>query len=492
MIIPADVKQAAFAKVGYKPHSAGQAMYHWSKARFRSACCGRRYGKSTMAGIDKLPNMLLPKNLGWIVGPTYDLGEKEFRVLWDHLIIKMGLGKDKRVMKTYNKRNGDMYIEMPWGARVEVRSATNPERLVGEKLHWAIMSEAAKHNAETWERFIRPSLADYRGTCDFPTTPEGYNWYYDVWRLGWDSSFPNYESWTFPSWENPIVYPGGRQDEEILDIERTTTREWFLQEIAADFSAFVGKIYDEFNESTHVRNHVFRPEWPNYIAFDFGFVHPLAAVEFQISPSDDIYIWREHYRSYTRVSEHCQILRERQQPPGYHLDLAFGDPADPEAVLVVSTELVPCVAIPECKTNWRQGIDRVKSFVRLYPTDEVVDEYGTPGPDQPKLFVDPSCVNTIREFNLYKAPDDAKLKTSMKETSTNSVAIKKDDHVMDAMRYALVMIYDLGATATLEEVAMLNGLGMIHPEQSNVFAELVAHRDASYDRGIFTMQQGEW
>jgi hypothetical protein len=485
--IPLEAKLAIFEKVGYKPHSYGQRAYHASMSRFRAACCGRRYGKSTMAGIDKVPDLMLQKDgIGWIVGPTYDLGEKEFRVMWDALIVKLKIGRDKRVLKAYNKRAGDMYIEMPWGARVEVRSATQPERLVGEKLHWAIMSEAAKHNAETWERMIRPSLADFRGTCDFPTTPEGFNWYYDIWRLGFDETMRNYESWRFPSWENPIVYPDGRNDEEILDIERTTTPEWFLQEIAADFSSFVGKIYEEFNEATHHRHHTFNPAWPNYIAFDWGFVNPLAAIEFQISPSDDIYIWREHYKSYTRVEEHCQILKARQQPEGYHLDLAFGDPADPEAVMSVSVNLVPCIAIPECKTNWRAGVDLVKRFVKVRSTGRDLDEFGTPEV-APKLFVDPACVNTTREFNLYKAETTAKghIRSTIKESSTTSVAVKRDDHILDALRYALVMIYDLGATASLSEVADLNRLGLVHQGQVDFFGD-------AGQRGGVTMTMEDW
>src|SRR5690606_29556640 len=107
--------------------------------------------------------------------------------------------------------------------------------LVGEGLDGAIMSEAAKHRADTWERFIRPALADKRGWADFPTTPEGHNWYYDLYMLGLNDQFPQYESWRFPSWDNPAIYPGGRQDEEIILLEQTTSEEWFLQEIGADF-----------------------------------------------------------------------------------------------------------------------------------------------------------------------------------------------------------------------------------------------------------------
>lgn len=186
-------KRALFQKIGYQPH-AEQLLFHDSKARFRMSNCGRRFGKSTMAARDLEPKLFLPNKQYWIVAPTYDLGEKEFRVVWNDLIIKLGLGKDKSIRRVYNKKQGNMVIEFPWQTRLEVRSADHPENLVGEALDGVIMSEAAKHKKETWEQFIRPSLADKRGFADFPTTPEGYNWYYDLWMLGKDPEFVDYQS----------------------------------------------------------------------------------------------------------------------------------------------------------------------------------------------------------------------------------------------------------------------------------------------------------
>src|SRR5258706_10424508 len=176
-------KQKYFDLVGYVPHPK-QKLFHDSPARFRVPCCGRRFGKSHMAGRDCGAELFLPKRRYWIVGPTYDLAEKEFRVIWDDLIVGQKLGIDKRVKKAYSKRSGEMWIEFPWQTRIECRSADQPEGLVGEKLHGVIMSEAAKHRKGTFERFIRPALSDARGWATFPTTSEGFNWLYDLWSYG--------------------------------------------------------------------------------------------------------------------------------------------------------------------------------------------------------------------------------------------------------------------------------------------------------------------
>jgi len=446
-------KDAYFGKVGYTPHSVGQRRFHASKARFRIAACGRRYGKSTMAGTDAEPRLFVPKNRIWIVGPTYDLGEKEFRVIWDHLIVGLEFGKDRRVKKAYNKRSGEMYIEFPNQTRLEVRSAQHPETLVGDNLDHVIMSEAAKHRENTFEQYIRAALADRRGTADFPSTPEGLNWFHDVYALGLDVDQPDYESFHFPSWENPVVYPGGRQDPEILTIERTTSPEYFAQEYGADFTTFVGRIYTEFDLEVHVQRHEFRPEWPNFMAIDWGFVEPLAALEFQVSPSDEVFVWREHYMSYRTVAEHCQLMKNREQPDGYHLDLAFGDAADPEAALVVSQHLVGCYTDPLAKANWREGVDLISSLMQPHDTGLVADEYGTPV-TKPHLFFDPSCKNSIREHMNYKRGDNVNSRTP--EASKHAPTDKQADHCCDALRYGAMHVFMLGARHHLSDVMQTN------------------------------------
>jgi len=384
-------KPAFFEKVGYSPMHH-QRLFHQSKARFRCAVCGRRTGKTTMAANDRSTELMKPNQLGWIIGPTYDMAAKEFRVMWDNLMIGMGLLNDKRVKKNFNVKQGDMYIEMPWGSRVECRSASHPETLVGEGLNWVIMSEAAKQHEETWQKYIRPALSDKRGGADFVTTPEGKNWLYKLWQLGRGQN-ESYESWRFPSWVNREVYPGGRQDEEIKLMEETTMYEWFLQEIAAEFTAVVGRIFGEFNDEDNVlrKGWEFRPEWPNYIAFDWGFTAPLAAVEFQVSPRDEIYVWREHYETNRTLEWHIAEIKSRENPEGYHLDMAFGDAADPEAVDYVNQHLTTCMADPESKT-WLPGIRLMKDALKLHHDGISYDANGVPIM-KPRYFVDPSCEN---------------------------------------------------------------------------------------------------
>jgi len=468
-------KYALFDKLGYEPFEQ-QRLYHESKARFRIPICGRRFGKSIMAGRDTEPLLFAPNKQIWIIGPTYALAEKEFRVIWDDLMIKSGLSKERGVKKAYNMKQGEMFIKLPWNTTVECKSADKPETLVGEALDRVIMSEAAKHKQKTWDQYIRPALADKQGSADFPTTPEGYNWVYELWMLGQDGdpALSAYQSWRFPTWKNTVMFPQGREDPEIKLLERTLTEERFRQEIGAEFGAFVGKIFPEFQEEKNVVRHEFRPDWPNYIAFDFGFANPLAAVEFQVSPSDDIIVWREHYESRLLLEDHIRKMKERPQPEGYRIDCTFGDAADPEAVHYINLNLAPCIAMPESKQNWREGIDLMKSFMRI-PVEDPDDPHRT----ETKYFVDPGCTNHIRELNSYRTKENIE---SRSESTAQGVAEKIDDHTIDAMRYALMHIFVLGARRHLNEV---NAPVVVRPEgRERRSASDVEY--TSYEQGRFT------
>ncbi|MET0462871.1 MAG: hypothetical protein ABW007_06945 [Chitinophagaceae bacterium] len=388
---------------------------------------------------------MIPNKRIWVVGPTYDLAEKEFRVIWDDMIVKLGFGREPKVKKAYNKKQGNMYIEFPWNTRLEARSADRPDTLVGESLDHVILSEAAKHNRETWDRYIQPALSDKRGGADFGTTPEGMNWLYDMWQYGQNPDYREFESWRYPSWENLITYPDGREDSEIKLLERTMPREWFLQEIAAEFTSFMGKIYGEWDEQVHVKKVPFDPKLPNYVCFDWGFVNPMAAVEFQVDSMQRVRVWRMQYLSRVTLDDFLDLLRNKEQPEGYRIDLCFGDAADPEAIETVNRKFAPCWGDPKSKDNWREGVELVKSFLKTQQVGEA-DEFGTPK-EEPWLIVDHDCKDLIKEFNNYRTAH-----SSGRERNAREDAQKFDDHALDALRYGMMHVFKLGANVRLASV----------------------------------------
>jgi hypothetical protein len=377
-----------------------------------------------------------PDTYNWIVGTSYRIGEKEFRVVWSDF---QKLGLLKYCKKSYSQHQGDMHIKTPWGSLILVVSADNPDSLLGEGLWHAIMSEAAKHKRDTWEQFIEPALSDFRGSCDFPSTPQGFNWYHGLWELGQEISANTdaYRSWQFPTWENSVRFPGGRNDPEILRVARTVSKHWFEQEYGAQFTSMTGTIFDEWNEKRHVVDYIFRPDWPNFCAFDYGFDNPFVCLDIQVNPAtDQVIVWREYYERYESTMNHGFALRDRENPPGYHVDGMWGDPrgADEAATLAM---IIGWVASEDVR--WKLSVEEMKRMLRHIP---------------PLLVVDKSCTNLIRQMQkLHVKEQSRQAKFDLQEQAGDgNIQHKRDDHAADALRYFIGPYFVNGANSSLADI----------------------------------------
>lgn len=438
-MIDPERKRYIFDQIGYKPHSAKQADIHDSDARFKVLACGRRYGKTTFGANELTAYMVDPEQVGyyWIVGPKYTTAEKEYRIVYNNIIHKLNK-QIKGVKKQYNVTQGLMRMEMPWGTILEVKSAQHQDTLLGEGLSGVIMAEAARHTSDTWEQYVRPALSDKRGWAIFTSTPRGYNWFQGAWLLGQTRTLhPQWDSWRLPSWENPIAFPGGRNDPEILEME-SKSKSWFAQEIAAEFTAFTGKIYDNFNPSIHVKEIEYTPRWTNVWALDYGWANPFCCYDVMIDPEDNFYVWREYQVSEKTTFEHGTLLKYRDNPGDYHVDWGAGDPRGPDQAntitITTGVQLYSSDIASTPHESWSLGVQHVHRLL-----DVQLD-------GKPKLFIDPSCVNLIRQMEQLRAPDEREGKNAPEGQH------KHDDHGPDAIRYLIGQYFERGAGSTLSDI----------------------------------------
>jgi len=429
-------KRLLFKKLNYEPHGPEQWDCHLSLARFKIPCCGRRWGKTTFGGNEltaaaldtEIEDSTQPP-MYWIVGPNYSLGEKEFRVLYYNLVNKLGLGS--KIKKQYNVNQGNMRIEMPWGTVVEVKSADRKDGLVGEGLDGVVMAEAASHDKDTWDMYVRPALSDRNGWAIFPSTPRGYNWYQGMWMMGQLPDFTDYESWRLPTWTNSARFPGGEKNKEIMELKRVTPEVTWQQEYAADFVAYAGKIYTEFNPKTHVEHIRYNPQWRNYIVFDYGFADPFVCLDIMVDPSDNVYVWREYQVTSLTTYEHGQIIKARKNPEGYHVEAMFGDPRGADEAATLALILGAVISEP---VGWKLGIEAVKSHMKIQPD-------GTT-----KLKIDPSCEHLIRQIERLHFKD------SKDGVNNKEMQHDFDDHGPDALRYFFNHMFVLGVGPRLSDI----------------------------------------
>lgn len=442
---PGISKAKLFEQLEYKPHSARQRAAHDSKARFRIPCCGRRWGKSTFAARELDYAAFVPNAHYWIVGPDYSLAEKEFRIVYRDLMTKLGLKGMKGVRATYNPKQGDMRIELPWQTIIEAKSAQKKDSLVGEGLDGVIVSEAAKHDRDTWEMYLEPALTDKRGWAIFPSTPQGYNWYEGLFALGQDSKFADYESWRLPTWTNSAMFEGfdpqcpneHRNDQCVCDPElvrvfQIVSRGFWRQEYAAEFTAFEGQIYEDFDVEIHVKDITYNPIHKNYITLDFGFKDPFCCYDIMVDAMDRIYIWREYQVSGMSTWEHGRYILNRSNPEGYHVDGIYADPRGADEIATLQPMLGWIVAP---NVPWIQGIESIQRRLK-------VRQDGQPG-----LYIGRDCPHLIRQLGQLRHKE-VREGTNVRREGQHDY----DDHGPDAIRYFTGPYDVLGSNSHLSDI----------------------------------------
>ncbi|MHC4852398.1 MAG: phage terminase large subunit family protein [Planctomycetota bacterium] len=228
-------KQALFEDLGYEPHP-GQAEIHSSAHPRRVVACGVRWGKTRCAAMEGVAAAMQPSehSVGWVVAPTYELTDRVFREM--QLVVTTHLRHRIVLMRESDRR---LVLRNLAGGTSEIRgkSADNPVSLLGEGLDWVIVDEASRLKPTIWESHLSQRLLDRRGWALLISTPKGKGYFYDLFRRG-QGRDPDFKSWNYASWTNPLL------DKEVIEEERKRLPERvFKQEYGAEFLEGSGAVF---------------------------------------------------------------------------------------------------------------------------------------------------------------------------------------------------------------------------------------------------------
>lgn len=425
-------KFEVFEGLGYRPHK-GQMKIHGSRARHRCAACGRRFGKSMVGGMELVPRALEcyladKARYYWLVGPNYDDDEKEWRVFYD-ACKKLELPFDKP--GTYNDGPGGNMRMSLWGGKfiVEAKSAQYPDSLDGEGLDGVLLVEAAKLKPRIWHKYIRPALADKRGWSSMTSTPEGKNWFYEMWQRGQNPEFRDWASWRMPSWFNDVIFPGGRTDPEIIEMSLDMSGEKFNQEIGADFTEFVGRVFKDFDEEIHVGDFPYNPDLPLYAACDYGWTNPFVWILIQMDVWDNVYVIGEYRAIHKDINDIAEDLKAWRGGLSMAASVFYPDPASPGDSEVLSKALqIQYDNNTGGELKWR--LELIRKALKMVPEHAAWEDR------RPKLMFDrsmsakgPDGSSGIREMSEYRYPDT--LEDALKYAPEEP--LKKDDHMPEAL-----------------------------------------------------------
>lgn len=198
-------------------------------ARFKTLCCGRRWGKSRLAAYILIISALtIPSSVYYLVSPQFP----QTKIIWRMLKKYIPKESISRIME------GELYIEFKNGSLIFAKSGDNPDSLRGEGLWGVVLDEAAMLKPEVWHEAIRPALADHEGWAIFTSTPKGKNWYYRLFLRGIDKNQPEYASFHYTTQDNPTI-----TEKEIGSMAEGMSELEYKQEILAEFLDLGGVVF---------------------------------------------------------------------------------------------------------------------------------------------------------------------------------------------------------------------------------------------------------
>lgn len=311
-------------------------------------------------------------------------------------------------------------------SEISVKSADRPETLVGDGIDCLIIEEAAKIRKIVWEQYLRPTLADRQGWALFTTTPEGYNWIYDLWQRGKSEEFPDWESWQHPSTESPYF------KDDIEELKKTLTRETYEQEFLAQFTSFSGRVFP-YDRTVHTRKLKYNPSLPTYISCDFGYRTSAAGV-FQIDSKrdkDKVYLIDEIWEENIKTEDFADKIKAMPYP----IVRYFGDPAGGGVQAQSGIGDIEIFKKKGIRVDFRRdkvsrNIPNGISHMRTWFEDAA---------GNPHFFVDSKCKRFISSFENYRYPEKKKDQRLKEEPLKDGL----NDHACDATRYLFVNLFPI-------------------------------------------------
>ncbi|HLV36188.1 MAG TPA: terminase family protein [Spirillospora sp.] len=215
-----------------KPHTGQEAILR-SKARFKVVACGRRFGKTEAGKLALVAHFLMGGRCWWLA-PTYQMASQ----VWRDLKAICAPIVPAQVSEAERR------IDLPNGGMLAIRSTYYADHLRGAGLDLAVLDEAAYMDESVWPEVVRPMLVERGGAALFLSSPNGRNWFWELYQQGLDPANTGWRSFRFTSYDNPLIAPG-----ELDDIQRMTPKRVWREEYLAEFVDDEGQVFRRIREA---------------------------------------------------------------------------------------------------------------------------------------------------------------------------------------------------------------------------------------------------
>lgn len=221
---------------GYLPklHDA-QIEIATDQARYKVVSAGRRFGKGILGVSACFRLASIGKKCRWLA-PSYS--SDSFQSGWRTATQLAGQipGVDIHLQRR------EISFAKVGGGWLQFKTAEEPDSLRGEGIDFVVFDEAAHipHLEEMWEQCVRPSLMDRCGSAWFISTPNGFNYFNNLFLRSRDKD--DWASFQFPTSANPHIAA-----DEIDELRKTLPALVARQEIDAEFVQLAGALFKRQN-----------------------------------------------------------------------------------------------------------------------------------------------------------------------------------------------------------------------------------------------------
>jgi hypothetical protein len=417
-------KEYIFQKLDYNP-SKEQWDFHLAPQREKQGVGGERGGKSEMLANEIFGMMFwLGAKLIWLFGADYQETSQEYGYCIRNA-SKLG------ILKFASKNFNPGEITLSTGCIIKTLSGTDVTKIGREAPDYIGGCEAAKFDFTTYLR-LKARLAERRGYFGYTGTMEGsLGWYPEKFQEGRIAS-DDFASFSIPSWSNLAIFPGGRQDTEILKLERELPEELFLERFGGIPCPPAGLVFKEFKTTHHVKEFDL-VDAPVYLWIDPGYAGAYAVEVIQIV-GDNVYVVDEIYEQNLVTEEIIQIANKKpwwKNVAGGVIDIAARQHQAMPAVAEIWRDKAELVLRSQ-KVGIIEGIERYRTFLKVNPLT-----------NEPQIFIAPHCKGIISEHGGCPNPFTGQTATYRYKTDKDGMVISeepedKNNHGIKAIIYGLV------------------------------------------------------
>lgn len=219
-------EKEAVIELAYKPRPY-QLKLHQGLRRFNVFLMHRRFGKSVFAINHLIKQALtcpLPMPRFAYIGPTY---QQTKMVMWDYL------KSFTREIPNVSYNEAEMRCDFGHnGARIQLLSGENPDRLKGIYLDGAVLDEYASMSPTVWSEAVRPTLSDRKGWCIFIGTVKGENHFWELYQYAISGQSDEWYGANFKASETKVL-----PDSELASARATMSEADYAQEYENDARA---------------------------------------------------------------------------------------------------------------------------------------------------------------------------------------------------------------------------------------------------------------